>query len=157
MQRSKSGLPTAPEVYDSGAECGGLRQGKKGFRRAFLASSVILGFLAACASVPVQEPGDLVAARARDRWQALIDKDIERAYKFLSEGTRQAISLERYQSSIKSGIWRKVEVDAVQCKESVCKVRLLITYDHKVMKGVTTPLSETWLIENGNAWFVLTQ
>lgn len=142
-----------PEQSDRGEF---RRGGKSGFW-AFLASTAAIGLFAGCAAVPVKEPAELVAARAKDRWLALIDGDLARAYTFLSEGTRQAVSLERYQSGIKPGLWRKAEVDAVECKESVCKVRLLVTYDHRMMKNVTTPLNETWLIENGNAGLVLTK
>ncbi len=123
--------------------------------RALMAWVGVSMLFAGCATPAIKEPAELVAIRAKDRWQALIDQDLPRAYAFLSEGTRQSISLERYQAGIKPGMWRKVKVEGVDCKEKVCRARLLVTYDHKMMKDVTTPLSEDWLIENGNAWLVL--
>ena len=156
MHRNELGLRATHDQRGFWAGFGKSRRSGKNPWQIFLVSSVTLGLLVACAVVPVKEPAELVAVRAKERWQALIERDLARAYTFLSEGTRLAISLERYKSSIKPGIWRKVEVDAVQCQESVCKVRLSVTYDHERVKGVTTPLSENWLIENGNAWFVLT-
>jgi len=131
--------------------------GGKGALRAVAASVAMSVLFGGCATLLSKDPASLVAERAQERWQALIEKDLARAYTFLSEGTRQAISLERYQSGIKAGMWRKVEVEGVDCRGTVCKARLLVTYDHKMMKDVTTPLSEDWIIENGNAWLVLTK
>jgi hypothetical protein len=33
-------------------------------------------------------------------------------------------------------------------------VRLLVTYDHPRMKGITTPVVESWIIDGGQAWYV---
>lgn len=120
-------------------------------------ASLLLG---ACGSLntvvsPGEDPVTLVKSRAEARWQALIDKDLDKAYAFFSEGTRQAMSLEQYKQRTKPGMWRKVEVESAECKDAVCQVKLQITYDHKQWKGVVTPVGETWLVENGNVWYVL--
>jgi hypothetical protein len=31
---------------------------------------------------------------------------------------------------------------------------LFLTFDHRVMQGVVTPMEETWVFEGGQAWFV---
>jgi hypothetical protein len=31
---------------------------------------------------------------------------------------------------------------------------MLITYDTRPMRGIQTPVEETWIIENGSAWYV---
>jgi len=36
----------------------------------------------------------------------------------------------------------------------LCKVAVSITYDHRLMKGITTPAQETWVISDGQAWYV---
>ena len=33
-------------------------------------------------------------------------------------------------------------------------VNLSVTYDYKSFKGITTPLTEKWIITQGQAWFV---
>ena len=30
----------------------------------------------------------------------------------------------------------------------------MLTYDHRLMKGLMTPLHETWVIDEGQAWYV---
>jgi len=31
---------------------------------------------------------------------------------------------------------------------------MLVTYDVRRMKGIETPVDETWIIEKGSAWYV---
>jgi hypothetical protein len=33
-------------------------------------------------------------------------------------------------------------------------VTLFLTYDHKLMKGIQTPLEESWVLDQGRFWFV---
>jgi hypothetical protein len=42
----------------------------------------------------------------------------------------------------------------VACEGDACTVRLLVTYDHPRMKGITTPILESWIIDGGQAWYV---
>jgi hypothetical protein len=51
-------------------------------------------------------------------------------------------------------MWRDVKVDKVDCEAELCKVQLAVTYDAKMMKGITTPIWESWIIEDGSAWYV---
>jgi hypothetical protein len=95
-----------------------------------------------------------VAERALARWQLLIKGDVAGAYEYLSAGSKATTSLEVYKGKIKPGMWREAKVDKVDCEREVCKVLLFITYDAKRMKGITTPLPETWIIENGTAGYV---
>jgi hypothetical protein len=128
-------------------------------RRVVVAAGVAI-LLSACAAI--LKPADMsavVAGRALARWEALIAGDLGTAYSYLSPGTRQTVSLDRYKGRIKPGLWRKAEVKGVECKDSACIVQLVITYDYKIMGrqvgGLTTDLVETWLVENGDAWYVL--
>jgi hypothetical protein len=45
-------------------------------------------------------------------------------------------------------------VGKIACEAELCKVQMLVTYDAKRMKGIETPVDETWIIENGSAWYV---
>jgi len=45
-------------------------------------------------------------------------------------------------------------VDAVECEGELCKVKIKLTFDRARMKGIVTPLDETWIIEQGQFWFV---
>jgi hypothetical protein len=30
----------------------------------------------------------------------------------------------------------------------------MVTYDHKLMRGIRTPVEETWVFDKGQAWYV---
>ncbi len=119
-----------------------------------LAGLAIVG----CASISVDSAPEVkqkyVAERAQARWQALIKGDVDAAYTFLSPASKKVTPLAKYVSSIKPGMWRDVKVDKVDCEAEVCKVQLAVTYDAKMMKGITTPFWESWVIEDGSAWYV---
>ncbi|MEO6593752.1 MAG: hypothetical protein ABIP94_03255 [Planctomycetota bacterium] len=95
-----------------------------------------------------------VAERVNARWAALIKDDRDAAYTFMSPGSREVTSLEKFKSTIRRGAFRQVVVEAVTCEGDACRVRLMLTYDHRLMKGITTPVNEVWIFERGQAWYV---
>jgi len=96
-----------------------------------------------------------VTARANARWDAIVRNDIDRAYTFLSPASREAISLERYKATARRRDFRQGKVESVTCEADACRVRVLVTYDHPRMKGITTPIVESWIMVDGQAWYVL--
>lgn len=114
--------------------------------------------LAACATLSADSAPEakqkVVAERAQARWQALIKGDLDTAYTFLSPASKKATPLPVYARTIKPGMWRQVKVDKVDCEAELCKAQLSVTYDAKMMKGITTPVWESWVIEDGSAWYV---
>ena len=127
-------------------------------------SWVALGVgLAACASISVDSPPEakqkVVAERAQARWELLIKGDVDGAYQYLSAGSKAATPLGLYKGKIKPGMWRGAKVDKVECEAEICKVQMLVTYDFRAargggMKGIETPVLETWIIENGTVGYV---
>ena len=114
--------------------------------------------LAGCASIGVDSPPEakqkVVAERAEARWQLLIKGDVAGAYDFMSAGSKAVTSLDMYKAKVRPGGWRQASVEKVDCAAEVCRVVMKITYDRKQMKGIETPLDETWIIEKGSAWYV---
>ena len=114
--------------------------------------------LAGCAGISVdsspQAKQRLVAERAQARWQVLMKGDVEGAYQFLSAGSKAVTSLDLYKAKIRPGMWREAKVDKVECEAEICKVWMQITYDTRRMRGIQTPLDESWIIENGSAWYI---
>lgn len=114
--------------------------------------------LAGCAGISVdsspQAKQRLVAERAQARWQVLMKGDVEGAYQFLSAGSKAVTSLDAYKAKIRPGMWREAKVDKVECEAEICKVSMQITYDTRRMRGIQTPLDESWIIENGSAWYI---
>jgi hypothetical protein len=130
-------------------------------RRQWLAGLVAAVLLSACATVAqvaVDAPADVkraaVADRAKARWDRLIAGDLPGAYEYLSPASRATLSLDGYRARHKVGMYRSVKIDDVSCEGEVCTVKLSVTYDFKRHKGITTPLTEKWVISQGQAWFV---
>ncbi len=122
--------------------------------------AVLLMGLAGCASVgtltkdsPPEAKQAAVAERAKARWDALIDGNLDLAYTFLSPASKGIISLAAFKQQARSG-YREAKVEKVECEGAVCKVRMFVIYDHRRMKGMGTPLEERWVIDEGQAWLV---
>jgi predicted small secreted protein len=127
---------------------------------AYLVVVWLAASLAGCASMSgggkdlAEAKQSLVAERVNARWNALIKGDLEQAYTFMSAGSREAMPLEVYKTKIKPGMWRAVKIDSMDCDAEICRVKMTLTYDHRMMKGIQTPFQETWTLEKGNAWYV---
>ena len=119
---------------------------------------------AGCAGLSKDSPPEVKAAAVKERsgarWAALIKGDKDAAYAYLSPGTRELISLEQYKGRVRTGHFRSVQIDNVECDVESCKVKLMLTYDYvaargiTTAKGITTYAEETWVLDNGQAWFV---
>jgi hypothetical protein len=96
-----------------------------------------------------------VTARAGARWEALVKNDLDRAYAFLSPASRATTSLDKFKATARRRDYREGKVDSVTCEGDACRARVLVTYDHPRMKGITTPIVESWIIVDGQAWYVV--
>jgi hypothetical protein len=95
-----------------------------------------------------------VSERVMARWGALIEGNLDLAYTYLSPASREIMSLASYKAEARALGFREAKVDSVECEGAVCKVRVFVTYDHRLMKGLMTPLNEKWVIDEGKAWYV---
>jgi hypothetical protein len=124
------------------------------------AAAIALGGCAGMAGFGINKDSEpaakqkVVAERAQARWQLLIKGDLDGAYAYLSEGSKATTPRDVYKAKIRPGMWRQAKVEKVECEAEVCRVELQITLDHKLMKGIQTPLNESWIIEKGSAWYV---
>ena len=97
---------------------------------------------------------DQVKERATKRWEALIRGDLDNAYSFFSRATRDTYPMELYRVKMKPGMWREVKVDSVKCADSVCEVTVMVNLEHNRLKGIITPVTERWIVQDGVAWYV---
>ena len=97
---------------------------------------------------------DLVKRRAQARWDALIKGDVKASYEYLSPASRSVVSLESYAVRSSARSYRETKIDSVGCESETCRVRLFLTFDHRMMQGITTPVEEIWVFDGGQAWFV---
>jgi hypothetical protein len=138
-----------------------VRACARGIFRAVVATVAVLA--AACGTTggsltkdtPVESKQVVVRERAEARWQAIIKGDYPAAYAYLSPASREIVNLGTFEARMKGIVkFTGTKIDTVSCEVAACKVKLWLTYDHKVMKGVTTPAEEAWIIDGGQAWYV---
>lgn len=96
----------------------------------------------------------LVSQRANARWAALIKDDLDAAYGYLSPASREVLSLDKYKTTMRRGAFRAAKVESAACDGDSCKVGLLLTYDHRQMKGISTLIVESWIVDGRQAWYV---
>jgi len=132
--------------------------------RSWVCSAIVALAACGCATAPFggfsadssnEKKSAAVRERAEARWQALIKDDIAAAYSYLSPTTRDVVSLDQYRGKLARGTFRDIKIDAVECEGELCKVRVRLTYDRPRLKGIVTPLEESWIIERGQFWYVL--
>ena len=99
-------------------------------------------------------PQAVVTARAKARWDATVKGDLDTAYGYMSPASREVTSLEKYKANSRRDAFRDAKVESVACEADACIVKLFVTYDHPRMKGITTPILESWIIDGGQAWYV---
>jgi hypothetical protein len=97
---------------------------------------------------------EAVTTRVNARWDALIKGDLDGAYALLSPASREATTLDQFRKHTRKQGFRAAKIDAVECGADLCIVKLMITYDHRLMKGIQTPMEETWVFEKGQPWLV---
>lgn len=123
----------------------------------------VLG-LASCAVSPIgdgisgaatpEAEREAVAKRVNARWDALVKGDVDASYTYLSPASRQSMTLEQYKRVTRKRGFRGAKIESIACDAGVCSVKLTITYDHKLMKAIETPVEEKWVFDKGQAWFV---
>ena len=130
-------------------EVGGLR---------YLVVALLAVVTAACATLsptsPTEEKVRVVKERAAARWKAILDKEFDAAYSYLSPASRATVTQAGFKTVASRLNYRAAEVKEVTCEAETCRVRLQITYDARLMQGVHTPLEESWVIDKGQAWYV---
>jgi hypothetical protein len=131
------------------------------FFRKFALVAALAATLGACAttdgvstSSSPEARRSAVLARADARGAALVRGDLDAAYAYLSEGSKAVITLDNFKRRMSVVPFTAYRIDSATCDADSCKVQAKVTYDHRVMKGVTTPVTETWVAERGGLYFV---
>ena len=102
------------------------------------ASTTQPGVTAAAPAASVTSPEarqDLVRRRALSRWDLLIKDDMDAAYAYMSPGSSETTSLEKYKTNFRRGAFREARWTAVTCDGDACVARIYVTYDHPKDEG----------------------
>lgn len=123
---------------------------------------VLLLMLAACSTTPTNTQEKKVTKRVMAHQQALLENDMEKAYKFLSPGYRKTRSFKEFLATKGSTIKRvSSEVDSVTCDEDACTVYVTLYYKYQGIAGfhtkpddppVSRAMKERWIKVDGQWW-----
>lgn len=106
--------------------------------------------LSACGSAE-----SVLTEYAANRWNALIQGNMEQAYEYYTDAFKATTPLETFRRKVHgTGLWSKARVQKVQCDDAGtrCKVEVEVTVAMK-MRGLNKPLEsndvvqETWVKE----------
>lgn len=123
----------------------------------------LCNLLTGCAhlSSMISSDAELLTERAKQRWQALINKDWETAYNYELPAYRKTYDVNRYRAKFGRTVqWKAVEIVSVEVvKEAVlADVNLKLKYqfslpDAEVIES-DKPLKERWMKQEGEWWIV---
>ncbi len=115
--------------------------------------------LAACAGV--QAPREqIVRERAQARWDAMLAGDWQKAYGYLSPGSRAVTSFDAWRNSLpRATVWKGAEVQAVDCPVlDRCNIRVNIHHQPLINGGrfgtIASAIDEVWLVDDGKWWLL---
>lgn len=137
-------------------------------RRLFLISAITALLVACGTGAPSRSDRpltdeEIIAQRAKARWDAIIAKDYAAAYEYLTPGTRATTPLNAYILRMSGATlrWTDAKVGNVVCEEpDVCVATVTISYTVRQTRpglgdlGADTPLKENWL-RSGGQWYHL--
>ncbi len=117
---------------------------------------VLVSCMSACASLDVfQSPEERVAQRSQERLDALMARDMEKAFSFLSPAFRKTTTWQRYSAKY-AGVtnWRGATVESVACQVDKCDVVVAIRYEMVRPKVENTRTREEVWIEVDGQWYI---
>ena len=94
-----------------------------------------------------------VMVRAQERWDALMQGELNKAYAFISPAGRTKLQAQDYRTRVNTGNFRKAVVQEAICQTDSCDVKVLLDYVVGDLPLKQT-LSEIWILDEGNWWFV---
>jgi hypothetical protein len=101
----------------------------------------------------VATPEQQVMKRAQARWDALIARNLDLAYTFITPAGRSTMPVDTYRGRVNPQFWRKVAVAGAKCEADVCDVNLNIEFTVLEMP-LSNAVSEKWILVDGEWYFI---
>jgi hypothetical protein len=95
----------------------------------------------------------LVMSRAQQRWDALMQGELNQAYAFISPSGRAKLQAQDYRARVNTAHFRKAVVQEATCQADSCEVKVSLDYVVGTMP-LSQSLSEIWILDKGKWWFV---
>ena len=91
--------------------------------------------------------------RAQERWDALMQGELNKAYTYISPAGRAKLQAQDFRARVNTVNFRKAVVKEAICQLDSCDVK--IAFDYVVGDiPLKQTLSEIWILDEGNWWFV---
>jgi len=111
---------------------------------------------------------DAVAKRAAARWEQVIKGAPGVAYdEYMSKASRRVVSRGQFEGTVSKTAFKTATVEKVECGQDSCKATVVVTYDSRIIaraanvertiKGIQNTMVESWIIEDGQVWYVWPQ
>jgi len=122
--------------------------------------ALVVAFAAGCASIGAGSGSAaeaIVLERAQARWNALVERDWNTAYPYITPAYRAIVPLKRYGNQFTGPLqWESAKAHSATCEGARCTVRVEISF-RTLLPGHTDRLSSTfvdevWVLEEGT-WY----
>ncbi len=123
---------------------------------------LVVVLVSSCANVPTGEMEQavkgssvekLVMSRAQQRWDALMQGELNQAYGFISPSGRAKLQAQDYRARVNTSHFRKAAVQEAICQADSCEVKVSLDYVVGNLP-LNQILSEIWILDEGKWWFV---
>ncbi|MBL8520335.1 MAG: hypothetical protein JNK75_06655 [Betaproteobacteria bacterium] len=104
-------------------------------------------------NAPVRKE-EAVKVRAQARWDALLGKDFNKAFGYISPTGRATLPMEVFTGRLAGSVWNAAKVESVSCEAEICDVKIAITYPLLPGRPHTGVFEEKWILEQGQWWLV---
>lgn len=122
-------------------------------RLAAIAMLLLLGLvISACSDS--RPPEQIVQERSQARLEALLDKDISKAWTYTTPSYQKLATPGQYLAQVQ-GVkrWTNGAIESVSCEGDVCNVVTMITYKHEALGYENTrPIEDKWIKVDGQWW-----
>jgi hypothetical protein len=95
-----------------------------------------------------------VVGRAQQRWDALVSRNFEKAFGFISPAGRSALPYDIYLNRISHAAWKGAKALSARCEGEVCDVTIQIEFEVLPGRNHSQPIEEKWILEAGEWWQV---
>ena len=123
--------------------------------RTMVLGMIIASTVSGCASLGLfQTPEERVEQRAQERLDALMARDMEKAFSFFSPAYRKTTTWQRFSGKY-AGVtnWREATLKSVECEVDRCDVNISIRYQMIRPKVENTRTQKEVWIEVGGEWY----
>jgi len=111
--------------------------------------SLIVFVMGGCAEFVKKSPEEVVHQRVNERWKALIEGRVEKAYGYETPEYRELYALVDYSKTVHGvGSWKKVDIEKIECVQDKCVASIIIYATIKLGMGFEAVESDARAKEN---------